>query len=110
VNDGITRLLASHDSAYWLKFLNDAGVPSGPINTIDQVFADPQVQHLKMVEEIPSPYFHPLRLVGQPFRLSQAESGVRLRPPEHGEHTDEVLASLGLTSGEIDGLRGRGVI
>ncbi len=110
VNGEINRLLSAEGSVHWLKLLNDAGVPSGPINTIDQVFADPQVQHLGMVEEIASPYFDPLRLVGQPFRLSQAESGVRLRPPEHGEHTDEILASFGYTSEEIAGLRERGVV
>jgi crotonobetainyl-CoA:carnitine CoA-transferase CaiB-like acyl-CoA transferase len=110
VNGEINRLLSSKGSAHWLKLLNDAGVPSGPINTIDQVFADPQVQHLGMVEEIASPYFDPLRLVGQPFRMSQAKSGVRLRPPEHGEHTDKILASLGYTSEEIAGLRERGVV
>jgi formyl-CoA transferase len=110
VNREMNRLLSRAGSAHWLGLLNDAGVPSGPINTIDQVFADPQVQYLGMVEEIPSPYFHPLRLVGQPFRMSRAESGVRLRPPEHGEHTDEVLASLGYASEEITALRERGVV
>ncbi len=110
VNDALSRLLSFHESAHWLKLLNDAGVPSGPINTIDQVFADPQVQHLGMVEEIASPYFDPLRLVGQPFRLSQAESGVKRRPPEHGEHTDEILTSLGYMPAEIAGFRERGVV
>jgi crotonobetainyl-CoA:carnitine CoA-transferase CaiB-like acyl-CoA transferase len=50
---------------------------------------------------IPSPYFDPLRAVGQPFRLSAAESGVRLRPPEHGEHTDDILATLGYSAEAI---------
>jgi len=110
VTEAVNSLLSSNTSAHWLQRLNEAGVPSGPINTIDQVFADPQVQHLGMVEEIPSPHFDPLRVVGQPFRLSGTESGVRLRPPEHGEHTDEILATLGYTAEAIAGLRERGVV
>ena len=110
VTEAVNSLLSSNTSAHWLQRLNEPGVPSGPINTIDQVFADPQVQHLGMVEEIPSPHFDPLRVVGQPFRLSGTESGVRLRPPERGEHTDEILATLGYTSEAIAGLRERGVV
>jgi formyl-CoA transferase len=110
LNRQIERLLASASSAHWLEALERAGVPGGPINTIDQVFADPQVRHLRMVEEIASPYFDPLRVVAQPFRLSRAESGVRLRPPEHGEHTEEILASLGYSNEEIAALRESSVI
>jgi crotonobetainyl-CoA:carnitine CoA-transferase CaiB-like acyl-CoA transferase len=110
LNREIEQLLASDGSAHWLAALEEAGVPGGPINTIDQVFADPQVQHLGMVEEIPSPYFDPLRVLAQPFRLSQAESGLRRRPPEHGEHTDEILTSLGYSVEKLAGLRERGVI
>ncbi len=110
VTEAVNGLLSSNTSAHWLQRLNEAGVPSGPINTIDQVFADPQVRHLAMVEEIPSPYFDPLRVVGQAFRLSGTESSVRLRPPEHGEHTDEILATLGYTAEAIAGLRERGVV
>jgi len=110
LNAAIESLLLRGSSAQWLEALNSAGVPSGPINTIDQVFADPQVQHLGMVEEIASPHYDPLRIVGQPFRLSNAESGVRRRPPEWGEHTDEILESLGYSRAEIAGFRERGVI
>jgi formyl-CoA transferase len=110
VTEAVNRLLSSHTSADWLRRLNEAGVPSGPINTIDQVFADPQVRHLGMVEEIPSPYFDPLRVVGQAFRLSEAASTVRLRPPEHGEHTNEILATLGYTAEAIADLRMRGIV
>lgn len=110
VTEAVNGLLSSHTSAHWLQRLNEAGVPSGPINTIDQVFADPQVRHLGMVEEIASPYFDPLRVVGQAFRLSKTESRVRLRPPEHGEHTDEILATLGYTADAIADFRARGVV
>ncbi len=110
LNRELNRLLSRAESEHWLKLLNEAGVPSGPINTIDRVFEDPQVKHLGMVEEVTSPYFHPLRLLAQPFRLSSAESRVRRRPPEWGEHTDEILASLGYSAEEIAGFRQRGVV
>jgi formyl-CoA transferase len=106
----INRRLAAADSGEWLRRLNEAGVPSGPIYSIDQVFADPQVEHLKMVESIASPHYHPLRLLGQPMRLSRSESGVRLRPPEPGEHTDEILGALGYDTHAIADLRRRGIV
>jgi len=106
----INSRLAADDSAAWLERLNDAGVPSGPIYSIDQVFADPQAQHLQMVESIGSPHYQPLRVLGQPVRLSRSQSGVRLRPPEPGEHTVEILSALGYDSEAIDDLRRRGIV
>jgi crotonobetainyl-CoA:carnitine CoA-transferase CaiB-like acyl-CoA transferase len=106
----IDRRLAVADSAAWLERLNEAGVPSGPIYSIDQVFADPQVQHLAMVESISSPHYQPLRLLGQPMRLSRSESGVRLRPPEPGEHTAEILGALGYRPEAIADLKHRGIV
>ena len=110
VHQAVEACLVTRGAAEWLRRLNEAGVPSGPINSIDQVFADPQVRHLEMVEQIDSPYFDPLRVVGQPFRLSGAGSGVRRRPPEAGEHTDEILTSLGYTTEAIAGFRARGIV
>jgi crotonobetainyl-CoA:carnitine CoA-transferase CaiB-like acyl-CoA transferase len=110
LNQEINNRLASADSATWLARLNDAGVPGGPIYSIDQVFADPQVQHLKMVESISSPHYAPLRLLGQPMRLSRSESGVRRRPPEPGEHTAEILGALGYGAEAIADLRCRGIV
>ncbi len=110
LTDEINSRLANDDSAAWLERLNDAGVPSGPIYSIDQVFADPQSQHLQMVESIASPHYQPLRVLGQPVRLSRSQSGVRLRPPEPGEHTAEILGALGYDSEAIADLRSRGVV
>ena len=90
--------------------LNEAGVPCGQINSIDQVFADPQVQQLEMVQSVASPHYDPLRLVAQPMTLSGKRPEVRLRPPERGEHTEEVLSSLGYESGEIAELRRKGIV
>jgi crotonobetainyl-CoA:carnitine CoA-transferase CaiB-like acyl-CoA transferase len=110
LNREIERCLAGADSATWIERLNSAGVPCGPIYSIDQMFADPQVRHLGMVNTVPSPHYQPLRLVAQPMHLSRASAEVRLRPPEAGEHNQEILTSLGYGPEEIAGLSERGVI
>lgn len=110
LNREIERRLAASDSASWIERLNAAGVPCGPIYSIDQVFADPHIRQLGMVATVPSPHYDPLRLVAQPMHLSSTPASMRLRPPEIGEHNEEILSSLGFGPTEIDGFRQRGVI
>lgn len=110
VNCEIERCLSGSASAHWIELLNAAGVPCGPIYSIDQVFEDPHVQQLGMVATVPSPHYDPLRLVAQPMHLSRTPSSMRFRPPELGEHNEEILASLGFDPAEIERLRQRGVI
>ncbi len=106
----IDRRLASATSAEWIERLNGAGVPCGRIYSIDQVFADPQVQHLDLVKEVGSPHYDPLRVVAQPMRLSRTPSEIRRRPPEYGEHTGEILEALGYSADQIAALRERKVV
>jgi formyl-CoA transferase len=106
----IEKCLAAADSATWIARLNAGGVPCGPIYSIDQVFADAHVQQLEMVASVPSPHYDPLRVVAQPMHLSRTSSSVRRRPPELGEHNEEILSSIGFDAKEIAGLRRRGVI
>jgi crotonobetainyl-CoA:carnitine CoA-transferase CaiB-like acyl-CoA transferase len=110
LTEEIERLLASADSATWIERLNAAGVPCGRIYSVDQVFADPQVEHLTMVDAIESPFYHPLKVVAQAVRLSRTPHELTRRPPEPGEHTDEILGSLGLAPGEIADLRSREIV
>jgi len=101
LNAEIAAKLREDDSDAWIRRLNEAGVPCGQIYSIDQVFADPQVQHLKPHAKIDSPHVGPLTLLRQPMTLSRTRSRMERYPPAVGEHTDEVLREAGFTADEI---------
>ena len=106
-------ILARHPSRYWLEGLEPLNVSCGPINTIDQVFADPQVRHREMEIEMRHPLAEesPVRLIASPIRMSATPPSYRRPPPTLGQHTDEVLEGLlGMGGDELAALRGRGVI
>ena len=105
----VTRTRAT---AAWMEALESAGVPCAPVNTIDQVFADPQIQARGMTVGMPHPLAgEDIRLVGSPIRLSRTPVSYRRAPPTLGEHTDEVLAEmLDLGTSERAALRDQGVI
>jgi crotonobetainyl-CoA:carnitine CoA-transferase CaiB-like acyl-CoA transferase len=96
----------------WTRRLVEKGIPSGPIYALDQVFADPQVVHGGMVEEVAHATLGPIRLLSNPLRMDGFEEGktVRLPPPEIGEHSRDILAAFGFTPGEIEGYVAEGVI
>jgi crotonobetainyl-CoA:carnitine CoA-transferase CaiB-like acyl-CoA transferase len=107
----INASLRAQPSAWWIARFNEAGVPSGPINSIDQVFADPQVQHLGIAQTVHSAALdRDITLVGQPVALSEMPSRVTAAPPEQGEHTEEILGEVGYSADEIAGFRERGTI
>ena len=91
----LSDVLKTETSAHWVDLLNRAGVACGPIHRIDQVFADPQVQHLGMTQTVEHPRLGTLRLVAQPFRLSRAESALHSASPDAGQHNAEILRELG---------------
>ena len=105
VNAEIERRTVTRESAYWVEVLNKAGVPCGPIYSIDQVFADPQVEHLGIAQPVTLQDGRTVRMVGQPISLSRTPSRLAAPPPLIGEHTDEVLAEFGFTTEEIAALR-----
>ena len=110
LNAAIETYTQRYDSEELIALLNKAGVPCGPIYTIDQVFNDPQVQHLGMAQTVQHPVLGPIQLVGQPFTLSRYSNTLRTAPPERGQDTVTVLIELGLSTEEIASLRAREII
>jgi crotonobetainyl-CoA:carnitine CoA-transferase CaiB-like acyl-CoA transferase len=97
-------------SAELVERLNAAGVPSGPIYAIDQVFADPQVRHVRMAVPMPHPKRAEVAVVNQAVGLSRTPPVIDRPTPRLGEHTEEILAELGCDAAAISGLRERRVI
>jgi formyl-CoA transferase len=94
------------DSGEWLKLLGEAEIPVGPINTIDRVFADPQVLARQMLVEMEHPKVGKFKVVGSPLKLSETPAQYRIPPPLLGEHTEEVLRNvLGYDKEKIARLR-----
>ena len=112
LNETLSAITVKQPSAYWIEALNAAGVPCGPINSIDETFADPQVQHLAIAYPMQHPTLGAVKVVGQAVHLSRTPQPpqARLPTPEMGEHNNDVLGSLGYDGDAIAGLRERGVI
>jgi crotonobetainyl-CoA:carnitine CoA-transferase CaiB-like acyl-CoA transferase len=107
----LAEIFLTRTSADWVAALNRADVPCAPVQTIDQVFAAPQVRHRNMLVEVEHPTAGKVKMAGVPVKFSATPASVRLAPPLLGEHNDEVLSSwLALDKKAIDDLRIRKVI
>jgi formyl-CoA transferase len=104
LNAAIAVHLQGGTSAEWVERLNAAGVPCGPIYAIDQVFADPQVKHLRIAQRVAGRQQPKLTLVGQPVLLSRTPSRLKAPPPKLGQHTDAVLREFGFSARDIKAL------
>jgi crotonobetainyl-CoA:carnitine CoA-transferase CaiB-like acyl-CoA transferase len=105
LNAEIDSYTQHKSSAEWIDIMNKAGVPCGPIYSIDQVFADPQVAHLGMDQSVKQKDGSLLHVVGQPVGLSRTKSKIAAPPPALGEHTNEVLKEFGFSAKHIAALR-----
>ena len=110
LREACQEALRQKPSAYWIEALNAAGVPCGPILSIDQVFEDAQVRHLGLAQAIASPHFGSLAIVRPPLTLSRTPASLRRAAPLPGEHTAEVLREIGFEDGEIERLKETGVV
>jgi crotonobetainyl-CoA:carnitine CoA-transferase CaiB-like acyl-CoA transferase len=97
-------------SGDWLERLEQAGVPAGPIYKVDEVFADPQVQHLGMAVPVHHPRRGDIRVVAQPIVLSRTPAHVVSTLPEVGAHTDEILHEAGYCDADIARFRSEKII
>ncbi|MDX1483523.1 MAG: CoA transferase [Alphaproteobacteria bacterium] len=91
---GFQEAFATAPRDHWLEALRAADVPSAPIYTLDEALADPQVQHLGMVTELPHPKLGSVKLVTGAVNLSDTPTAITSPAPGHGEHTDEILARI----------------
>ncbi len=95
--------------AQWMHELGDQDICVGPVKTLEEVFADPQLRHRQMVQDLDTPSGRAMT-IGTPIKLSDTPASLRTPPPRFGEHTEAVLASLGFSADEIAQLREQGVL
>jgi len=96
--------IGTNTSAFWVAEFNKAGVPCGPVYSMDQVFADEQVKHLGIAMPVQHPQLGEINLVRAPMQIEGVQCA-RNPTPERGQHTDEVLAEFGFSADEIAALR-----
>ena len=106
----IAPIFTEHTSADWLERLEAEGVPAGPIYRVDEVFADPQVQHLGIAVPLKDSERGDVRVVGQPIVMSRTPARVVSGVPEQGEHTQDILKEFGYSDTEISQLRDRKIV
>jgi formyl-CoA transferase len=110
LNAEIDKRMSAFTSAEAVEKLNKAGVPAGPIYKMDEMFADPQVKHLRMARAIKHPKLGNQEVIGQAINMSRTTVEHWTATPEQGEHTDSILREFGYDKAAIDGFRQRGVV
>jgi formyl-CoA transferase len=106
----VEKVTTGETNAVWIERFNKAGVPCGPIYSIDQTFADPQVKHLGMAETVTSRALGDISIVAQPVNLSRTDSALVSGAPEAGEQTDDILEWLGYSKDTIADFHKREIV
>jgi len=110
LNAEIQMRTVKKTSAEWIEILNKAGVPCGPIYTIDKMFADPQVQLLGMAQPVEHPVLGRIDIVGQGVKLARTPAQIRKPAPDRGQNTREILEEVGYDAAAIEDLQRRGIV
>ncbi|MFF7710362.1 CoA transferase [Pseudomonas sp. NPDC007930] len=110
LNPLLAQITRQRSSAEWIAAFEAGHVAAGPINRMDQVFADEQVRHLGMAQPLAHPRLGEVEVVAQPFGLSRTPSQLRSVAPDRGEHSAQILAGCGYSAEHIERLRSAGVI
>jgi formyl-CoA transferase len=106
----IKEITRQKTSAEWMALFDEAEMPSGPVFSIDQTFADPQVQHLDMGQSVRSPVLGEMKLLGPPVCIDNQRPRITHTAPELGQDNEEILTSIGYTRAQIAELAQRGVV
>jgi formyl-CoA transferase len=111
ITEALAKIFRQRTTREWVEALEAAGVPNGPINTIKQVFEEPQVVARGMKIDLPHPTAGTISLVASPMKFSATPVEYRNAPPTLGQHTDEILRGmLGMTDAQIADLRSKSAI
>ena len=110
LNLALADLFKVQSVEHWVDQLNDVGIPAGPVYTVPEMVNDPQVKHLNVITTLPNVYDKDMHYINQPMHLTRTPSKVVSPAPGWGEHTDEVLESLGFNASEIESLHQQGVV